>query len=208
MNYTKPYMWWTPTIPYKHYLIYKYKQRNTDFMTFWFGQHLPFNSGNPNISFTQKDPKEYDLIFHSEITIDKLKKYDILPNDQSFLLVNQKIKNILIELCPNDVQFFPAVIVPEYPDKMQFENHDYWVLNIARLVDVFNKEESEFKYFDDGDIRGIIKLNFQNEYKESFYIARQSTNKSSIIVSPELVKRFKKEKVTGVKFLKDSEYGR
>jgi hypothetical protein len=39
-------------------------------------------------------------------------------------------------------------------------------------------------------------------------IGRQCNHLGSVIVSPELVKTFKKEKVTGVKFIKDSEYNR
>lgn len=208
MTYNKPYVLWRPSIPNKHCFEYQLQERKTDPYTFGWGKKLPFvNIEFPHLTFTNDDPSTYDLIFHSEIEPEIFKKYDCPKCDQPFLLVNQKVKDILLDMCPDDVQFFPATIVPENSKKMSFENHDYWVLNITRLVDAFDMEKSELILYDDGEIRNIKQLYFKDDYDKNFYIGRESLKTLSIVVSPELVQRFKKEKITGVKFLKDYEYG-
>ncbi|MBA4249484.1 MAG: hypothetical protein C0440_02720 [Candidatus Pelagibacter sp.] len=199
-------MWW-PTFKGYKVPIYRFKERKTNSLTFSYGQKLPFDSGNPNLAFTMREPKDYDLIFHTDLSPEQFTQYDHLTNTgPGIILVNQKVKSILLELCPDDVQFFPAVIVPDNPRKMSFENHDYEVLNITRLIDVFDKNESDLILYDDEDVQDIKKLRFKEIEKYNFYLGRQITKTLSIIASPELVKRIKKDKVTGVKFLKDYEY--
>ena len=75
-----------------------------------------------------------------------LKRYDILTNNTPALLVNNKVKSILEEICPDDVQFFPAMIKHANAKMEPFENHDYWVVNICKQYEDLNWEKSELKY--------------------------------------------------------------
>ncbi len=206
VKYTKPYLWWEITAPYKHYVLFKSDKSPEYTFSLSLGQRLPFDTGKEHLSYTKHELKDYDFTFYSQVEPEVFKKYDYLLNNKPFLLVNQKLKNILLELCPDDVQFFKATIVPDNPQKMSFENHDYEVLNITKLVDVFDLELSSYTPHSQERIRNVKKIVFKENISPGIYLARQYNYPVSIIVSPELVKRFKREKITGVKFLKDFEY--
>jgi hypothetical protein len=209
MKYTKPYLLETTYRTDKHMVDYQWKERKTKAFTFTYGKYLPCDTGNPNLEYTKNDPKDYDLIFHAEVEPAIFCKYDNLANNgNGLLLVNKKIIDILTSVCPNDIQTFPAVIVPEKPNKMTFENHDYWVLNLTNTVDVIDEDHSEFERWEDGDLKNLKKVMYKENSMNGVHIGRQYNYLGSVILSPELVKIFKKEKVTGVKFIKDSEYSR
>jgi hypothetical protein len=206
MNYNKPYKLWPSSVPYRHYMLFPTEERNTDSYIFTYGRKLPFKLEGSNYTKTLQDPIEYDLVYLSKVEPEIFMKYDFLPTDKSALVVNKKVKHILSELCPDDVQFFEATIVPENSKKMTFENHDYWVLNLTKTVDVIDEEHSVFERWEDGDLKNIKKVTYIENRMANIQIGRQKTYLSSVILSPELVKRFKAEKITGVKFLKDCDY--
>jgi hypothetical protein len=209
MKYTKPYLLETTYRTDKHMVDYQWKERKTKAFTFTYGKYLPCDTGNPNLEYTKNDPKDYDLIFHAEVEPSIFCQYDNLANNgNGLLLVNKKIIDILTSVCPNDIQTFPAVIVPEKPNKMTFENHDYWVLNLTKTVDVIDEEHSVYDVAFENRITNIKKICFIEENNYNFYIGRQYNYPLHVILSPELVKIFKNEKVTGVKFIKDSEFSR
>ena len=109
MNKNKPFHWLENERCMKDIARYKWKERRTPRSLFDFGERLPFDTGNPNLSYTLQDPKDYDLIYHSEQPPEVfLKRYDVLPNNGTAPLVNTKVKTLLEELCPEDVQFFPC----------------------------------------------------------------------------------------------------
>jgi hypothetical protein len=155
------------------------------------------------------DPKEYDLIFASESPPEEFKKFDCLPNNGMAPLVNKKVLDIFNKLCPNDIQAFPATIVPEPGSPYKFENHDYWVINITKLVDVIDLEKSIISFYVEKPDRidNIKKLVFldKEEFKKPF-ISRIINDHSLKIVSPALVQSLKEANVTGVHFIEDKEY--
>lgn len=207
MKYSKPYLWWPSYRTHKHIANFKWRERKTKALTFTYGKKLPFDSSNPNLEYTKKDPSEYDLIFNSEVEPSIFSQYDNLTNNgNGLLLVNKKVIDILMTLCPDDIQLFPATIIPENPKKMTFANHDYWVLNLTKTVDVIDEENSVFDVAFENRITNIKKLSFIEKSNYNFYMGRQCNYPLHVIVSPELVKIFKKEKITGVKFKKDFEY--
>lgn len=147
------------------------------------------------------------MVFHSEVEPSIFCQYDNLANNgNGFLLVNKKVINILASVCPDDIQLFPSIIFPENPKKITFENHDYWVLNLTKTVDVIDQRNSTFELWQDKDLKRIKKVTFIEDNMNNVHIGRQYNNLDSVILSLELVKILKKEKVRGVKFIKDFEF--
>jgi hypothetical protein len=213
MQNNKPFHWTKNYRSNKDMVDYKWRERKTDISTFNTGHTLPFDTGNPNLNYTLQDPKDYDLIYHSEQPPEIfLNRYDILPSNGTAPLVNLKVKKLLEEFCPNDVQFFPATIVPEKSNMESFENHDYWALNICSIYNDINFEDSVFTYGARGGglekhIMGYKKCVFHELRGQTIpHIGRLIHALSYIIVSPELVKLFKGKKIKGVKFYSEEDY--
>ena len=155
------------------------------------------------------DPKKYDLIFESECPPKEFTRFDCLPNNSTAPLINQKALNILNKLCPGDIQAFPATIIPEPGLKHGFENHDYWLINIARTIEAIDLKQSKLSFYKElpDRVDNIKKLVFKKDKQfEVPVIARISNRRSLEIVSPPLVQAFKKAKVTGVQFIEDKDY--
>lgn len=192
--------------PYKHYLNFSSQERKTSIYIFGHGKHLPYDMGLPHMPQTLQDPKEYDLVFSSLVGPEILKKYDVVPVNKPVLIVNQRVIDILTEMCPHDFQIFPATIIPETKKQAPFENHEYFVLNLTKTVDVIDEENSVFERWPDNDLKNIKSVTYLENKMNGLQLARQYNYHLDIIASPDLVKRFKKEKIKGVKFLKDCEY--
>jgi hypothetical protein len=204
MPYMKSFVWATPDkFPNSHYIEYKWKERKTNSYIFMQGSVLPHaNKGQLN---TSQDSKDYDLIYHSEIVPELfLKKYDCLPNTGKSPLVNKKVLDILQSLCPDDIQAFPAVIVPEDPKKHTFENHDYWVINITKTLSGIDYKQSQIT-FDDGEIFSFQKTILVEYEKGMPLLCREEAFHPRIYVAPPLVQALLDAKISGVRFLKDTE---
>ncbi|MDP3371288.1 MAG: hypothetical protein Q8S21_00095 [Candidatus Paracaedibacteraceae bacterium] len=207
MSYNKPYLLCSSYRTPKHMVNYKWRERTTDPFIFSQGNYLPYDSGNDNLECTKTDPSTYDLIFHSEVKPSVFTQYDNLANNGGgLLLVNKKIIDILLQVCPDDIQIFPAIILPENPKKMTFENHNYWVLNLTKTVDVIDKENSTYTQLENLGLKFPKTVTYVQNSMGDVHIGRQYNYQPDVIASPELVKIFKREKITGLKFKKDNEY--
>lgn len=211
----KPLIWRNPEgFPHKCWMNYNWRKMHerTNSVIFMQGRPLPCEDVGPiNCSM---DTKEYDLIFASEVAPAVFKRFDCLPNNATSMppLVNQKVLEILNKHCPDDIQAFPATIVPEKGSKQKFENHDYWVINITKLVDAIDLEKSDVEFFDhdpriEDAIRTINKLAFIDSEEFDIPLIKRIKNKRSMeIVSPILTQAFKEARVTGVAFVEDKDY--
>ena len=94
----KPMIWSIPeNFKNRHIMDYQWRERKTDSIIFMQGKHLPCaDIGGIPCSL---DPKEYDLIFASEVSPAQFTKFDCLPNNALVPLVNQKVLNIFNKLC-------------------------------------------------------------------------------------------------------------
>lgn len=191
----------------KHILDYKWRERVTDIYIFMGGKILP----SPDVGRLRysQDPKDYDLIFESACQPKEFLKFDCLPNNGTAPLVNKKVLDIFNKLCPNDIQAFQATIIPDKKSKHRFQNHDYWLINITKQMDVIDLENSELSFFEEApsSISSIKRLLFLNNVNtDTCFIARAPNRCSLEIVSPSLAQAFKDAKVTGVRFIEDKEY--
>lgn len=205
-KYNKPYLWTYPErFPQKVFLDYRGEKRKTRSLIFIFGLRLPCDTGNPNLSITLQDPKDYDLELETEAAEERLLTYDVLPNNSKAPIVNQRVLDLLTKYCPNDIQAFPVVIRNENPKLPDFDNHDYFLINITRLVDAIDKKNSKLTYYDTENVNSIKKLRLKENCLPGYSLARIKGYEPLEMVSPNLVSLFKKEKITGVKFEKDYE---
>lgn len=209
----KPLIWKNPEgYPHKCWMNYNWRpmEERTSTVIFMQGKFLPCEDiGGVKCSL---DPKKYDLVFASEVRPEVFTKFDCLPNNATGMppLVNQKVLDILNKFCPDDIQAFPATIIPELGAKHAFENHDYWVINIAKLVDAIDEKKTEFRRttLQSGSIPiGCEKVIFDN-LPEFSGIARDRILNSFVVVSPALTQAFKDVNVTGVEFIDDKDYRR
>jgi hypothetical protein len=210
MNYNKPYKMSSPdTLPNKHIMDYKWRERKTDSYIFMNGVRLPCPDMNNGASKTSTDPKDYDLIFHSEITPDRMLKYGVLQNNSaSDFLLRKDLVDLLNTFCPEDFQAFPVIIIPDNPKKTgDFECREFYLINITHAIDVFDHHKCTFESFDKEmtEIYGVKRMILQDaSCLNGHHIVREKTLKSHIFVSPEFVALFKKHKVKGCAFYKDS----
>ena len=207
----KPLIWTnTQDVKSDGYALFDNTMRKTNSYIFMSGQPLP-NKDIGNLEYSH-DPKNYDLIYTYRYSELHLRRFDCLPNTGQAPLVNQKILDILNKLCPNDIQAFPVTIVPESPSKHTFVNHDYWLINITKLVEAIDLERSDVEFFDhdpriEDAIRTIKKLAFIDSDKFAKPLIGRINNKRSMeIVSSSLAEAFKEAKVTGVEFREDKDY--
>lgn len=206
-----PYLWRMPkTFPNSAILDHRAVEiktiKKTDSLTFMHGRKLPFDNGdNPNFAYTKQDPKDYDLDFYSDQEPGKWLKYDCLPNNLGGHppIVNQRVLHLLQKFCSDDFQFFQVTILSGNPKLPNFANHEYYLLNITHTIDAIDKETSVI--LNRFEVRHIKKLVLKEDSLKDHHLARIETYHPEIIVSSELVKLFKKEKVKGVRFLKDYE---
>ena len=211
MIYHKPYELSIPdSYPDKHIMNYQSINRKTDKYIFMNGVFLPCPDMDNGETKTSQDPKGYDLIFHSEIGPDRLLKYGVLQNDAaSTFLLRKDLVEVLNTFCPDDFQAFPVTIVPDKLKKTgDFENKDFYLINITHALDVFDHDECEFKSFDKEmtEIYGVKRMILQDaSCLNGHHIVREKTLKSHIFVSPEFVALFKKHKVKGCAFYKDAQ---
>ena len=203
----KPLIWEHEDCKNRYIMDYQWRKRKTDNYIFMQGKHLPCpDVGRIKCSL---DPKEYDLIFASESPPEEFKKFDCLSNNSTALLVNQKILDIFKKLCPDDIQEFPTTIIPATGSSYKFENHDYWLINITKLVDVIDQEKSLLSFYEEMSNRISSFKNLVFLDKEEFekpFIARIYNRPSLEIVAPSLVKAFKEANIKGVLFTEDKDY--
>lgn len=190
----KPLIWDIPEdFKELHIMDYNWRpmEERTDSLIFMRGKRLPCEDvGQIKCSL---DPKEYDLIFVSEVRPEEFTKFNCLPNNAASMppLVNKKVLDILNKHCHEDIQAFPATIIPDKNSKYSFENHDYWLINITKLVDAIDLEKSALSFFAEmpNRVSRIKKLSFLDNVSSE--IARVSNDHTLKIVSPSLAQAFK-----------------
>jgi hypothetical protein len=207
--YNKPYFWEMPkTFPSMAVLWFDWKVRRVNGGTFNKGMRLPFDTGNSNQAYTMMDPKDYDLIFKGRVPQEKLLKLDVTYADMGGVppVVNQRVVDILTDLCPDSFQAF-SVEIRSIPDiEPSYVNTDYFLINITHKVSVVDLEESIFtRHLYSPAISGFKKFRFREDATVPMHLARVAEYKEYMIVSPELRSLFRKHRIRGAGFFKDTE---
>jgi hypothetical protein len=184
----KPLVWRNSnSYPRKAYLEYDWRQEKTD--------RFIFMRAEPIIE------KDYELKLHCGASEEVFKRFDVLESSIGSPIVNQKVLDILRDICPNDFQSFPVIIINKNKIK-EYKNRDYFLLNITKEVDSIDRDLSYLRTGEtNDDIMAINKLYFNSSGMGASHLAREKYFHPLKLVSPLLAKEFKKQKIKGVRFL-------
>ena len=80
-------------------------------------------------------------VVHFEVSQKRLLKFDCLANNTLVPLVNERLKNLLEQVAPNEVKFFPAKAMCS-----DGELEGYYFLNITTEIVGIDKEKSIYTH--------------------------------------------------------------
>ncbi|MCC5792426.1 MAG: hypothetical protein JJT82_07460 [Legionellaceae bacterium] len=132
------------------------------------------------------------------------KKYDCIPNNAASPLVNQKIIDILLELVPDDVQFFDAKV--RCKDGILT---NYKLLNLTRTITGIDHEKSIYSLMESTDaILGFKYLTYKPGCMGQYELARDKEYLGNILATDKIKQAFEKAKVKGAWFVRPEQYYR
>ena len=123
--------------------------------------------------------------------------FDCLPNNSLVPLVNSRVKRVLEQLCPSDVQLFEASVIAA--DRAVT---GYWLVNATHSVRGLDRSRSVYTHVPGTDqIMAFQKVHYHEDCLGRHHVARDAEYRSHLLVSGELHKRFQEQVITGVVFL-------
>lgn len=184
------YIWFPPnSYPNRLVGLYEYEtERSPSYLIFSTGSKITNKILTPHCRFTCHRAE--------------LLKYDALPDSSGIPLVNQRIRDIFSELCPDDVQYIDAVLECDdgYLEGYQFVNvtHNAYVLDHQHTTYTTLPGYSE--------ILGFTHLAFLPNDMQGHEIARNAEYFQHVLVSEQVRSAFKKNKIKGVSLLSADEF--
>ncbi len=153
------------------------------------------------------DPKTIKFVpsVNFEAKKEELCGYDCLPSNGGAPLVNKKIIEILREIAPSDVQFFPARIMC-----LDGELEGYFFLNVTHLIQGIDHDQSIYSLLDLPGGAKIIstvrKLVLHENCMNGHDLARDQDLQSNLLVSQKIYDAFQAAKIKGVRLVTPDEY--
>ncbi|MDF3819373.1 hypothetical protein P3G55_05660 [Leptospira sp. 96542] len=132
---------------------------------------------------------------------DRLKLYDFVDSILEIRIVSERVRRVIQELTPNDVEFLPVTLVDH---KKEIVARDYFIMNIIADWDVIDLERSNVR------MSHILKDNISRVWelrlKEGLSadgpkLFRPRHLRSYTMVDPIVQAALTSAKLTGVKFL-------
>ncbi|MDR3442411.1 MAG: hypothetical protein P4L65_05280 [Legionella sp.] len=135
----------------------------------------------------------------SEITT----KYDCIPNTSGLPLVNQKVMDLLLELTPDEVQFFDTKI--QCSDEVLTH---YKLLNATHSFAKTSRAHSLASIIhDDPDaFLGFRYLTYQPECMGNLKLARSDEYRTNLLVTADIKHAFEAHKIKGARFIEPTHY--
>jgi len=137
-----------------------------------------------------------------EITMKRVQQFDCLANNALVPLVSQRLRMLLENIAPDDVQFIPAKLACK--DGV-LEN--YYFLNATHCVKGIDHERSEYSTM--LDLPNILSFRYA-AYKpnclDAHYLARDEEYNGHLLVNDAIKHLFEKHKITGVRIVRPEEY--
>jgi hypothetical protein len=193
---TNLYLWrWPTSFPDKWVGAYHFESLEDE--TFGYS----FLSGK------ELDPKTIKLVprVNFEAKKEHLLGYDCLPNNSGGPLVNKKMIELLREIAPSDVQFFPAQIMC-----LDGELEGYFFLNVTHLMQGIDHDQSIYSMLDLPDGAKIIytvrKLALKPGCMKGHDLGRDQDLKTDLLVSQKIYDAFQAAKIKGVRLVTPDEY--
>ena len=137
-----------------------------------------------------------------EITMKRVQQFDCLANNTLIPLVSQRLRMLLENIAPGDVQFFPAKLACK--DGV-LEN--YYFLNITHFVKGLDHEKSDYTtMLDLPNIRGFRYAVYKPHCLGAHYLARDEEYEGHLLVNDAIKRLFEKHKITGAWIVRPEEY--
>jgi len=148
-------------------------------------------------------PPEFDRpgIFRFNVSKGLLSCYDNLINTTRVPLVNERLRRILDELAPGDLQYLDTKIICS--DGVLI---NYKLVNVTRTIVGIDKERSIYSLYENGDFKRFQYIKYKSGCMGPYNIARDEEKKLNLLVSGKLVSIFKKEKIRKVYFIPPEQY--
>jgi len=183
----KPFEWTIQDYyPNKHIGIYMYDDPEDKIYDFMATRSLDTNY-------------DYHLRFEVETTARIIQKHDTIFNNTPVdMLLSPRITDILLTLCPEQIQVFDAGI--ECKDGIV---DTYKAINILNEVDVSDPEKRRFNYLSDQKtVVGYERKGFfiKDAPMEPIHIARDKYSHATIIISATLKEALEKAKIKGCRY--------
>jgi len=150
------------------------------------------------------EESEGESIFVFRLSCRHLGVNDCLINNSGSPLVNQKIREILLRLAPEDVQFFPAKVICS-----DGALEGYFMVNIVPRLKGVDHLSSVYSTLDLPDgakmMASIKRLVLKEEFMEGHHLVREGET-FHIVVSQQIYDAFKSAKIKGVRLVTPDEY--
>ncbi len=128
--------------------------------------------------------------------------FDCLPNNAGIPLVNTKVRTIIEELAPKEVQFINANL--HCTDGIL--SNTYFYMNILHAIKGLDHEKSVYKKIPgEEDILSFKRSVYKENALNGFHIARDVEYVVSLLVNEQIKAAFDAAKVTGVKLIPPEE---
>lgn len=128
--------------------------------------------------------------------------FDCLENTAGTPLVNQKIRTLIEDIAPNEVQFMDADLLCSDGTL----SNTYFYLNVLNVITGIDHEKSVYtKIKGLDDILSFKYLVYKKNALNGFHIARDSEYHSNLLVNEEIKAAFDKEKIIGVDLIRPEE---
>lgn len=187
MELNQPLLIWQGKPPFRYDLEFQnYTQDEELIHDIYRGNKIDLNSYTA-MKFYSKQPES------------RLIKWNVLEAFSMLsFIVNGKVKLVFEKLCPQDVQFLPIIIEGKGEKAGVYENHDYFIVNILHVLDIFQ----ENVIINGADFKSYPYLQGLEAF-QGHMIAIERRRKSHIFVHPTLAKALAKFK--GINFLSEEE---
>jgi hypothetical protein len=175
---------WNIPDEYPEELIGEYlRDRSPDRFLFLRGQSFPTDLGTPHFAFHGK--------------ADMLRAYDILPNNAMVPLISRRAADIVMKLCPSDVQLLPANVMTTGGPLSGF-----MVVNIVSMVSKVDHQNSTYVCIPGTkQIMKFNRLRFNSETLEPHHLARETEYRAFLLVSETLKRTFEAQGFKGHAFV-------
>ena len=205
-KYTKPLFWDYPDrFPNKYMLAYNWRERKTD--SYIFGKAITLPCPDLPGFHTSQDPTTYDLIFDAEVSEEKLRQYDHLPNTTLTPIINERFYKLLLDFCPDDFQVFPVKIRCINPKIPYFEINDYMLVNITHQAGTLDHVKSKARWDEDmKKYRFERTILVEGDTMEGHHLARLREFHPQILMSQDLVRYLRHHKLKGIQYEMDEEW--
>jgi hypothetical protein len=148
--------------------------------------------------------KNYNIVFGVKASPDELESFDFLwCHEGPAFVVHKRVVHKLNDLCPNDIQVLPVTIKNLDQTAPKFVNKSFYLINILKLADIYDKSYIIFKPGRKPFPRLSQKV-FNENCMNGALLARDYLFEPPVFFHPSLAKHFIKSK--GIRFLTETEH--